>query len=159
LVDGSVSSDHDQEVRPVVNRLDSKLPKLARAGRDERRTGEADVGRAPLDRRPAPSRGTVGGSGIDQKDNALRPLRVRSARQCAAVAVSRAIRVMRSTAARSSSSLMRVNSPSISVSLTVRMPPACTLRKAPSVNSAAASISTPSRPRADQRSYWLGSGL
>ena len=53
-----------------------------------------------------------------------------------------ATRVMRSTAAWRSSSEIRVNSPPITMSLTVSRQPAWTLRRAPSVKMTAASIST-----------------
>jgi hypothetical protein len=69
------------------------------------------------------------------------------------------MRVMRSTAAFSSSSEMRVNTPSTTMSETVSRQPAWTPRRAPTVKSAAASISTASTPRFDQRSYWPSSGL
>ena len=75
------------------------------------------------------------------------------------MATSSAIRVMRSTAARRSSSEMRVNSPSTTMSLTVSRQPVSTPRSAPTVKSADASISTASTPRFDQRSYWPSSGL
>ena len=49
------------------------------------------------------------------------------------VTVASATRVIRSTAARSSSSVIRVNSPSTTMSLTVRRQPACTFFNAPIV--------------------------
>src|ERR671928_14302 len=57
---------------------------------------------------------------------------------------------MRSTAARSSSSEIRWNSPSTTTSLTVSRQPAANPRSAPSVKRTAASISTARTPRLDQ---------
>ena len=70
-----------------------------------------------------------------------------------------ATRVIRSTAAFISSSVTRLNSPSTMMSLTISRQPAWTPRSAPTVKSAAASISTARTPRFDQRSYWPSSGL
>ena len=76
-----------------------------------------------------------------------------------------ATRVIRSTAARSSSSVIRVKTPSTTMSETVRRQPPWipdTLPIPPiaaTVKSADASISTPRTPRLDQRSYWPPSGL
>jgi len=69
------------------------------------------------------------------------------------VATASAMRVIRSTAARISSSLIRVNVPSMTMSDTSsRQPPRAPLSAA-TVNNAAASISTARTPRFDQRAY------
>ena len=67
--------------------------------------------------------------------------------------------VIRSTEAFSSSSVMRVKTPSTTLSLTVRKLADWTPRIAPTVKSAAASISTASTPRDDHRSYCPSFGL
>src|SRR5437660_702647 len=150
LIYRAVTADDDEEIGV---RLAREVGELARPGRHSRLSGEPEVPRAPLELGPALARGAVRRRGIDEEDRAA---------QCQyspAVTVASATFVIRSTAARSSSSLIRVKTPSTTMSLTVSRQPACTPRIAPTVNSAAASISTASTPRFDQRSYCPSSGL
>src|SRR5207248_5489874 len=152
LVDGTVAADHDEDFRPALDGNHGELAEVAGRLGDERLAPQAASCRLSRDLGPAASGRSVRGRRIDEKDGLGQCL-------SPAVAVASATFVMRSTAARSSSSEMRLNSPSTTMSLTVSRQPPCTPRNAATVNSAAASISTARTPRFDQRSYWPSSGL
>ena len=149
LVDRAVAADDDEQRRSVVDRLP----------RERRPAGPARSERSASPASPrAAARWAISGQRRPVEPPAEAGL-TRKTVACAngrrpAVAVSSAIRVIRSTAARSSSSEIRTNSPSTTMSLTVRRQPVWTPRSAPSVKSTAASISTARMPRFDQRSYW-----
>src|SRR5262249_60162440 len=116
----------------------------------ERAAVEAGFFAPRVELRPALRGRAVRARRVDEEDTGL---------FAHATATSSASVVMRSTAARSSSSVTRANEPSTIMSLTVSRHAASTLYSAAMVKSAAASISPPSTPRADQRPYWPSAGL
>src|SRR5205807_237962 len=151
LVHRAVAADDDEQLRTIVRRARGELGELSRRAREKRVPGQAGGGRAMCDLGPSASRRAVRRRRVDEEDGFQWSL--------SAVTVASATRVMRSTASRSSSSVIRLNSPSTTMSLTVSRQPAWTARSAPTVKRADASISTASTPRFDQRSYWPSSGL
>src|SRR5207302_1407232 len=153
LVHRTVTADDDEELRAVDRRAGGELAEVPGRLGDQRIAAQPLRRRLPRDLRPPPPSRPVGRGRVDEEDDV--------SAQCfaLAVAVASATRVIRSTALRSSSSVIRVKTPSTTMSLTVNRQPAWTPRIAPTVNSAAASISTPRTPRFDHRSYWPSSGL
>ena len=104
-------------------------PPARQLGEVAGRLGDERVARSAERRRPA-----LASSGQRRPVDAVRRRRVDEEDGAAnglAVAVASATRVIRSTAARSSSSEMRLNSPSTTMSLTVSRQPAWTPRSAP----------------------------
>src|SRR5581483_7928227 len=157
LVEGAVAADRDHERRTVVDRACRELDQVAGPLREARLALEPGARGTRRELGPAAARAPGVGGRVDEEDDAGHPRPAR--RSQSPTATSSAMRVMRSSAARRSSSLIRVNSPSTTMSETVSRQPLSTPRSAPIVNSAAASISTARTPRFDQRSYWPSSGL
>src|SRR4029079_2642674 len=153
LVDGAFSAHGDTETCAAWGRLSGELLQMPRAFREQDVPGEAQRLRPVGELRPAAAGRPVRRGGVDQEDGAL-------AAQCfSSVTVTSASSVIWSTAARRSSSVMRLNSPSTTTSLTVSRQPAWIFFRAPSVKSIAASSSTARMPRSDQRWYCPPSGL
>ena len=124
LVHGAVAADDDEQRRAVVDGVARELDELAAALGEER---VARRGRAPR------ARCAISGQRLPVEPPADAGLTRKTVPQWLMVArspSSSASRVMRSTAARSSSSEMRVNSPSTTMSLTVSRQPAWTPRSA-----------------------------
>src|SRR4029079_9848920 len=151
LVDCSVSADGDDERCAVLRSLSGELAEMPRLLGEESVALEAVGRQLPRKLRPAAARRPAGGRGVDQKDGPVA--------QWSCVTVTSASSVIWSTAARRSSSVIRLNSPSTTTSLTVSRQPVWIFFSAPRVNSCAASISTARIPRSDQRWYWPPSGL
>src|SRR6185503_12225616 len=140
LVDGAVAAHHDEELRAVERGLAGELGKMSLPLAEARRSLEPGRGSTPRELRPAPARRAVRRRRVDEEDRVRGLCHRRPGVRYEAVTTCNASSVIWSTAARISSSVMRMNSPSTTTSETISMHPAWTFRSAPSVKRTAASI-------------------